>query len=179
MNIQSIKHFFSPLKLFVTALIILVVAGLAYHHYHKTVVAIPAAATKVTIPTQSSASSTKVTVPSSASAPSSPTSSGSSSTNQELVAPFGSFVSNHHPSAGSYDESSLCNTTSGATCYIQFTQGSDVKKLSSQTATNGSVVWDWNINSAGLGSGQWQVTAVATLNGQTKTTDDPIKLVVP
>lgn len=108
-------------------------------------------------------------------------SSGSSSGNSvTLLAPFGSFVSNHNPGKDNAAiEQSVCNTSPGAQCYIQFTKGSSTKKLVAQTTdSNGVTIWDWQIKSAGLSAGSWQVTAVASLNGQTRSTPDPIKLEV-
>lgn len=96
------------------------------------------------------------------------------------LAPFGNFVSNHHPGGNSpTSEASTCNTSAGATCYIQFTKGSVVKKLDSQTTdARGGAIWYWDIKNAGLTQGSWSITAVATLNGQTKTTVDAQPLVV-
>lgn len=105
----------------------------------------------------------------------------SSGTN--LTKPSGQFVSNHHPSlSGSkemYSESSVCNTTPGASCYITFTMGSLIKKLGAQLAdTNGAVYWDWDIKTAGLSQGTWTINAVASLNGQTLSAQDSQNLEV-
>jgi cytoskeletal protein RodZ len=96
------------------------------------------------------------------------------------AAPFGSFVSNHHPGGDTpTSEASTCNTTPGATCYIQFSSGSQTKKLDPHIAdAHGSAIWYWDIKSAGLTSGSWSVTAIASLNNQTKTSSDPMALVV-
>lgn len=92
--------------------------------------------------------------------------------------PTGDFVSNHHPD-GTVAEVSVCNTTPGASCYIEFTNGSTVKKLEEQqTDGKGAVYWYWSIGSAGLSSGSWTVTAVAVLNGQTAKVADPMTLVI-
>lgn len=104
----------------------------------------------------------------------------SSSGNLTLLSPYGDFVSNHRPgqNGSSLDEVSVCNTTPGAQCYIQFSKGQTVTQLPSQTVnSSGSSSWSWNISSdAHLTSGSWQITAVSTLNGQTKATNDPTKL---
>lgn len=94
--------------------------------------------------------------------------------------PYGNFVSNHRPGGGTLtSEVSSCNTSAGATCYIQFTNGSTVKKLDTQTTDGkGATIWYWDVESAGLSSGSWTITAVATLNGQTKTANDSLPLVV-
>lgn len=111
----------------------------------------------------------------------SPNSSNPKSPNpgSSLIIPFGSFVSNHNPTlSGSLsNEESVCNTTPGATCYIEFTQNSVVKKLPAETAdSNGTVYWYWNVGQAGFTSGNWQITAVATLSGQSETAQDKINL---
>jgi hypothetical protein len=115
-----------------------------------------------------------------------PPQSNSSATNSQATsgpppaAPTGNFVSNHHPGGSApTSEASTCNTTPGAVCYIQFTKGSDVKKLDSRTIdSNGGALWYWDVKTAGLGSGSWTITAVATLNGHTETANDALPLVV-
>ena len=88
------------------------------------------------------------------------------------ASPSGSFVSNHSPSlSNSPKEQSTCVTTPGASCYIQFTNGNQVKQLPvKQTDSSGAVVWDWDINTAGLSQGTWQIEAFANLNNQTRST---------
>jgi hypothetical protein len=88
--------------------------------------------------------------------------------------PFGNFVSNHSPGGGSpTQEKSTCNTTPGASCVVQFTMGSITKKLDAQTAdSSGATYWTWDVKEAGLSEGSWQITAIASLNGQTTTTQD-------
>lgn len=101
--------------------------------------------------------------------------SSSPSTSQPLKAPSGTFVSNHRPSlsGSSSQEQSVCNTTPGANCYIQFTKGNLVKTLPVQTVgSSGSVYWNWDVQSAGFSPGPWQITAIASANGQTLTTQD-------
>lgn len=110
-----------------------------------------------------------------------PSLTGGSSQNVNLLAPYGNFVSNHHPGDNSsLDEVSVCNTTPGASCYIKFTNpgSGETTRLASQTAdSNGSTIWKWNVGKdAHLSSGEWQVTATASLNDQIKSTDDQIKL---
>ncbi len=100
-----------------------------------------------------------------------------------LISPYGTFVSNHRPSLSGAQqqkqEQSTCNTTSGAECYIKFTKNGVTKQLESQkTDANGAAVWNWNISDSGFTTGTWKVTAVATLNGQTKSVDDLINLEV-
>ncbi len=100
-----------------------------------------------------------------------------------LYAPYGDFVSNHSPNLGGSpapsSESSACNTTPGASCYIKFTNGSVTTRLPTKIAdSNGGVIWQWDVKGAGLTTGDWTVSAVASLDGQTKTTADPIMLKV-
>ncbi len=98
-----------------------------------------------------------------------------------LVQPFGNFVSNHRPGQGGTDtkEQSACDTSPGASCYIQFTNTSSgvTTKLPSQTVgTDGSTIWNWDAGI--LSSGEWEIKAVAALNGQTKSVTDGTKLEV-
>jgi hypothetical protein len=92
----------------------------------------------------------------------------------DLVNPSGSFVSNHSPSLrNSPGLESVCITSPGATCTISFTKDGIVKTLESKTANNnGAVIWAWDIEKAGFNVGAWKITATATLNGQSKSTDD-------
>jgi hypothetical protein len=56
---------------------------------------------------------------------------------------------------------------------------STVKTLTAQkVGSSGSVYWQWDAASAssGLTPGSWTVSAVATLNGQTRTAADSIPL---
>lgn len=100
-----------------------------------------------------------------------------------LLTPAGDFVSNHNPgSNGSpLSESSVCTTTPGATCQITFTKDGVTKLLPAQvTDQGGSSYWNnWTLQQYGLTPGSWQIKAVATLNGQTKTATDAINLTVP
>lgn len=96
-------------------------------------------------------------------------------------APYGAFVSNHFPGANGSpnNEVSACNTTPGATCYIEFTKGSIVKTLPAKAIdSTGAVSWSWNISDAGLSSGKWQIKAIAQAGDSTKTTTDPIDLTI-
>lgn len=100
-----------------------------------------------------------------------------------LLAPSGTLVSNHKPSLSGdptpSGEQSVCNTTPGASCYIKFVQGDIVKKLDTRIAdSTGSVIWSWDIKQAGFSQGRWTITAVATLNGLSKSTTDNLSLEV-
>lgn len=112
------------------------------------------------------------------------TSGSSTTSNTYLQAPAGDFVSDHHPNLSGSPApntlTSVCSTTPGATCYITFTQGSTVKSLTKQIAdAGGGVYWsNYSLQSVGLTTGTWKVQAIASLNGQTKTTDDAMDLTV-
>jgi hypothetical protein len=171
---------------FLLALLIIVVFVAAIvliskHKSHQTIhVASAHAGTPKTVKSDSSASSDKQVTSSGFTAPSSTKGTTATTT---LAAPTGTFVSNHQPSlSGSSSpssEQSVCNTAAGATCYIEFTKDSVVKQLPTQTAdSSGSVYWTWDVKQAGLTVGKWQITAVTTLNGQTKTAQDSLELSV-
>jgi hypothetical protein len=103
-------------------------------------------------------------------------------TDNSLAAPYGSFVSNHKPgqNGSNLTELSQCTTTPGATCYIKFTQNGVERTLPQQTVnSDGTTFWEWNINNAGLTGGQWTITAIASFNGQIKSTTDQLPLEVP
>lgn len=123
---------------------------------------------------QSSTSSSKSSTKATQAGSSTPTSSS------PLINPYGNFVSNHMPGANNTptDEVSVCITTPGAKCYIKFTKSDGTSsQLPTQTVgSDGSTSWSWNANI--LTAGNWTVTAVATLNGQTKITQDPTPLSV-
>lgn len=113
------------------------------------------------------------TSPSSAkSAPSSNQVSGS------LETPYGQFVSNNSPSMNSYEESE-CETTPGASCYIDFVSSSG-KTISLQTETTNSqgvAAWSWYVSSQmGFNPGTWIIQAIASLNGQTKTASSTMNI---
>ena len=131
----------------------------------------------------SSAKSTSTSNSAKSSAPenkvASPTGGNTSGT---LAQPYGDFVSNHYPgqNGSNTKEQSVCNTTPGAKCYIQLTNTatSQITKLPERTTeSDGSTLWLWDANT--LSSGKWEVKAVASLNGQTKSATDSIKLNVP
>jgi len=100
-----------------------------------------------------------------------------------LLTPSGDFVSNHHPnlsgSPAPNTESSVCNTTPGASCTITFTKDGVTKSLPAQAAdTNGFVNWNWKLQDIGLTSGTWKIKAVATLGSQNKSASDAMDMVV-
>lgn len=99
------------------------------------------------------------------------------SSSGNVVTPFGTFVSNHHPNLGGSpdpsEEQSVCQTSPGASCYIKFVNGGVVKTLATQTTDqNGIVIWNWDVKKAGFTEGSWQITAVASSSGSTQSTTD-------
>lgn len=100
------------------------------------------------------------------------------------VAPYGNFVSNHSPNldgkpAPSSIES-VCNTSPGARCRLEFTNKDGVvKNLEARTAdSSGGAFWSWDINQAGLTVGTWKIKAIAEMNNQTKVTESTQNLEV-
>jgi hypothetical protein len=89
-------------------------------------------------------------------------------------------ISNHRPSlSGSTEEQSVCSTSPGATCYIELSKDGVLKRLDSQTTdSNGAAFWTWDIKTAGLTQGSWQVKVAATKDGLTKYAIDSIPLEV-
>lgn len=160
-----------------------IIGGLIVHALHKTVTMIPARNTSN--PTSNKPNTTEP-IPQNGSAKSSVSTGFTSPANtgygggSSLIMPSGTLVSNHRPSLSSSSlsgEQSVCNTSPGASCYIEFTKGNEVKKLPVQTTdSNGSTYWTWDVGQAGLGAGSWKITAVASLSGQTKTFDDSLTL---
>lgn len=178
----SIRKFGKKSIIIILAIVLLAGAGTAYFLMHKTKAVIPAS-TNSSSKAKDSSSSDKNT-PSgnrSTAQPSPPKNTPPSSA--VLKAPFGTFVSNHHPSLSGTTspstEESTCNTTPGATCYIEFTKESTVKQLPAATAdSSGAVSWNWDVKQAGLTVGTWQIKAIASLNGQTKSAQDSLALEV-
>ena len=177
-------HPFKKKALWVIVVVILLAGGalFAYFHHRKTVTVIPTTSkhttnVKVTgVPNQPAAA--QATSPAASSAkvnpPAAPSGNGP-------AAPTGPFVSNHSPgqNGSPLSEASVCNTSPGASCYIEFINGNSTKKLPAQTTDNtGAAYWSWNINDAGLSSGTWKITAIATLNGQTSSASDSANLEV-
>ncbi len=170
-----------PILLIAALVLLVALVGFGLTRKNK-----PISGTIPSTPTSSPAASSnnKATVPSassSSSSPSSAKSTGSNTTSLPLTAPWGDFVSNHSPgkNGSPTSEVSTCNTTPGATCYIQFTKAGASRSLETKTTdSNGSVSWNWDIKDADLSSGKWQITAVATLNGENKSTSDQLLLEV-
>ncbi len=97
---------------------------------------------------------------------------GSTGSSATLLVPSGNFVSAHHITLAA-PISSVCNTTPGAACTISFIKAGVTKSLTIETTDRGgSAYWNWKAQDIGLTSGTWSITAVATLNGQTKSASD-------
>jgi len=101
-----------------------------------------------------------------------------------LLDPSGDFVSNHHPNLSGSPApntlTSVCTSTPGAECKIEFTKDNVTKSLPSMTTdSGGSAYWNnWTLQSIGLAAGTWQIKATVRLSGQTKTASDAMDLVV-
>lgn len=139
----------------------------------------PAATPPLTSAQLSNPATYKPTSPPSSVVSVTPTASGNPS------APSGTFVSNHGispspPVTQVFEESSVCNTTSGATCYISFTNGDITKVLPTElTDSSGAAYWNsWTPSSVGLTAGNWTVKAIAASTTQTVTTQDSRQLEV-
>jgi hypothetical protein len=172
---KNLKYRILPLVLF----LLLLVGTLFFLHNRKGDNIIPS---QKTTHTQSPASSPQVTTSNlpdtrSPKTTTSGTPSPSSAVGTDLQQPSGAFVSTHHPKSTD-QEASSCFTTPGASCYIEFSDGTETKRLQTQTvsSSDGSAYWSWSVSDAGLSPGHWQVSAVASLNGQTKTTTDETAL---
>ena len=155
------------------------------HIFHKqSVPPVIPAHTNSGSPINSSSSNSATSGDSSSGAASDNTPLPADTSDHTLVTPVGNFVSNHFPgqNGAPTTEASVCNTSPGATCYIKFTNTStnQTTQLASQVANaQGQTSWYWDVsNDAHLTSGKWKVTAVATLNGQTKTADDALNLTI-
>lgn len=174
----------------IVLLVIAVAAGayFAFAYYHKPSGNIIPSKTSASgnKPAQSTKSGSGSSSPSSSTTSSQPTSAKTAPAATPAkgagpAQPTGPFVSNHTPgqNGSPTTEISNCNTTPGATCFIEFTNGSTTKQLAPQaTDGNGSTSWSWDIGSAGLTSGSWKITAIATLNGKTSSASDGAPLVV-
>ena len=187
---KSAKHSYSSKKLVLLAMPIVIIAVVLVleltnttHFFHKQ------KAVSGTIPstTQTSQqSNNNNTQPNSSDSVQNTESTNPKSTapsgDTALLEPFGNFVSNHNPDlnvAESLKEQSVCTTTPGASCYIKFTQGDVVRTLETLTTDrNGTASWVWDVKQSGLTEGSWTITAVATLNGQTNSATDALKLEV-
>lgn len=176
---HSNKRFFFTATSVAIALIALIVV---YKHFSKHSDVIPSSSPN----TNSSTVSQKQQAPSQPtsdadkSAPASNSQDQGSTSVITLLAPTGNFVSNHTPGNGSpTTEQSVCNTTPGATCYIELSKGGQIKTLAVKAADNsGSVIWSWDVADFQIDSGVWKITAISSLNGHTKSTVDSISLTI-
>lgn len=116
--------------------------------------------------------------------PGGPGNGSGSSANTAILAPSGNFFSKSK--AGLNDqEQSTCNSTPGASCTITFTKESVTKSLPSEVVNDSAkesqvafATWDWTPANLGLSSGNWTVTAIASLNSQSKSTVSGVNLQV-
>jgi cytoskeletal protein RodZ len=181
----SAKHLTRTIIMVLCGLAVLVIIGVRLYMLHRAVTP------PKTIPPVSASQSTKGdTQPSLITSPtpsSTQSADGTPQSNKDntaqgatLIQPTGNFVSNHKNVPASTSLSSVCNTTAGATCQIVFSSGSMTYSLPIQTADlGGTAYWSsWTPASIGLSPGTWQITAVATLAGNTKSSPDALGLEV-
>jgi len=150
-------------------------------HSHKKAISGPIKTISTPTSETSNEKKSSATAPTDKSATVNSSAGSQSSSGGSPLSPYGSLVSNHKPGQNGSDltELSQCITSPGAKCYIKFTQGSVVKTLPEKTAdSSGSIFWEWNVSDAGLTSGDWTITASASLDGQTKSTSDQLNLEV-
>ena len=101
----------------------------------------------------------------------------------ELVAPSGTFVSNHRPNISGRPtpntESSICITTPNVQCDISFVSATMTKSLGVKTTdASGVASWSWSIDSVGLTAGTWTITAKASSGDKALETNDTLSLEV-
>lgn len=101
----------------------------------------------------------------------------------ELLPPSGTFLSSHTLSLGGGSVPdrgrSVCRTSPGATCVIEFTMGGVTRSLPArQVAGDGSTSWDWSPAEVGLTRGHWDVRITASSGSQQRSVDEAIGLEV-
>lgn len=98
----------------------------------------------------------------------------------DLQPPNGNFVSAHRVNLSS-QLTSVCNSSSGASCVITFKSSDGVSKSLTKATVDqgGSAYWNnWTPKSIGLTAGTWQIAATATLGDQSKSASDAMEMVV-
>lgn len=102
---------------------------------------------------------------------------GTTSPSKDLLAPQGTFA-NVYEATMDEQMSSTCTSNAGVYCKIVFIKDGVSKSLPDHlTDTSGSTAWAWKPRDIGLSPGIWHIKAVASYNGQTKTTNnDPLTL---
>ena len=176
------KHSNSQLLLLVVLTLVVVIAVGAgiHHHYHNRTV-FKTTTTSEPAKIQSTASKGGTTTQNPVSQSAQATIPATTGTNVTLQKPSGSFVGNHYPgqNGSNQNDTSVCITTPGASCYISFAKDGITKSLPVTTTDDtGSAYWTWTPQTVGLTSGKWVVSAVATLGRQSAATQDPIQLEV-
>jgi len=96
-----------------------------------------------------------------------------------LIAPYGSFVSNHGPSKNASKSLILsqCISSPGAVCYIKFEKKDTIRSLPPQKLDSSGVTeWLWDIKKAGFSEGQWTIKATSSYKSKTITVTDKVLL---
>jgi hypothetical protein len=187
---KPVRKFFKPRAIIMAALAVAVVL-LLFNHFGNKKTATTIQSTNPASSSETSKNSSKpnntsslkaTAVPGSESQGNGQPATATSATSAPLKTPYGDFVSNHSPgqNGSGASEVSTCITTPGATCYIELKAGSETKLLKATTTDNtGTAYWDWDVNDpVKLSPGSWTITAVAALNGQTKSAKDPRALII-
>jgi ferredoxin len=106
---------------------------------------------------------------------------GNTTTTTTITTPSGDFVSAYSVDSDT-PINSVCNTSPSVTCQINFTNTlSNVTESLPAEVTNsdGSTYWQgWEPQDYNITAGIWQITAVATYNGQSTTATDSMNLSV-
>ncbi len=176
------------IKLAILAIVIIAISIIVYFKMNKSTKSSPITANQYT-KGQTNNSKTKngsSNSPSMATVKHSNSTSGSPVNNNQsnlaLLSPSGNYVSNHNPGANNTPstETSVCNTTPGATCQISFNQGIVTKYLPTQiTNQSGTTYWNnWNPQGIGLYAGKWTIKATSSLNGSSKSSYDAMQLTI-
>ena len=157
------------------------VIGGGYYLWHKHQTPPVVAQTPPTISTGPTGS--KTTATSNPNVPGASSNASQSTPSGGPQAPSGSFVSAYTASMNT-NLTSSCSSTPAATCQIIFNKDGVTKSLPSQVVMDSDKLdtagtsWSWTPNSIGLTAGSWSVSATATLNGQSKTTQSSVQLVI-
>ncbi|MEO5950644.1 MAG: hypothetical protein ABIQ04_04305 [Candidatus Saccharimonadales bacterium] len=135
------------------------------------------------VPTPSTVPTTGPSIGSSKDGSSSPSNNVVIDPSKTPSTPVGTFVSNHKPnlngSPAPNTMNSVCSTTPGASCVIEFTKDNQTLLLIAKTAdASGNVTWDWKLQDIGLTAGTWTVTAIAKNGSLSAQSTDPTKLEV-
>lgn len=97
--------------------------------------------------------------------------------------PTGTFLSTHRLSISGEgvpaEARSVCTTSVGATCVIEFTNGQETRTLGpTEVDASGNATWNWSPSNIGLTPGEWAVRVTATNAAGSTSVDEAIGLEV-